>query len=243
MPENKKYALLALALFVVPLLIYAFMRVFSYQVFKPVLRMYEVGVQGDTTYYGLPKFHFTDAEGKPFTDEEAKGNVYVFQFFSPAPDSFQRVVTNVAQGNLKDDFYENILDADFIKIVSIATEPVAPEQLRAFPEQLKVKPEKWKFVSGSKSEVWKLAKDAFRLPEFQGKDSTSSPFPMPNVVITDEAGRVLGYYDKYDNVNKGYYDASQKGINGTRTMNEDIRALLTSEYEFSRGKRIWKGKR
>lgn len=230
MKSGRFQAMIALAMFVVPLLAYVYFRTFTKQIFNPVIKPYSIATNGDTVYYKTPKFSLIDQDGKPFTDENMKGNIYLISFFPPKQDSIMRVITAVANGNLKKEFYDNASDANFIKVLSIASEPTTQAVLQENSKKLEINAQKWTFATGDKATVWKIAKEAYHLPEFEGKDTSAQAFAVPNVVLIDKEGYVRGFWDKYDKKIRACYDATQLGINGTRTLNEDLRALLMTEY-------------
>lgn len=234
MKNGKIQVFIALSMFVVPLLAYVYFRTFTKQVYTPVLKMYEVSAAGDTNYYKLPNFTLTDQDGNRFTQENMKGNIYLVSFFPPIQDSILRVITAVANGNIKKEFYDNADKADFIKVLSISNSPTTQALLQSYPTKLKVDSKKWTFATGDKATVWNLAKNSFHLPEFEGKDTTAQAFAVPNVVLVDKNGFVRGYWDKYDKRNRGCYEATQLGINGMKTLSEDLLALLISEYKVQK---------
>lgn len=231
MKSGRFQAMIALSMFVVPLLVYVYFRTFTTQIFTPVVKAYSIEENGDTAYYKTPEFSFIDQDGKTFTQENMKGNIYLITFFPPKQDSIMRVVTAVANGNIKQEFYDNVAKADFIKVLSISTEPTTQVILKENIKKLGVNTNKWTFATGDKASVWKLAKEAYHLPEFEGKDTSVQAFAVPNVVLIDKEGYVRGFWDKYDKKMRACYDATQLGINGTRTLNEDLRALLMTEYK------------
>ncbi len=215
-----------------PLALYFFARGCTTQVFKPVHKAFVLSSTGDTTYLKMPEtFALYDAKGGIITADSLKGKICLFIFFPPKADSTTMVVSNVALGNLKETVYEITQDVPNFRMIAVATSPVEASVLANYQKKWAVPVEKWAFTSASKTDVWNLGKTAFQLPEFVGQDSTSSGFPCPNMVFIDKRGYVRGFFDKYNNGYKNYYQATQLGINGTRTLIEDFRALLMQEKE------------
>ncbi len=233
MPRHRINAIIALMVIVTPVVAFLLLRLGGSPKFKSVLKVYDISSSGDTIIRRLPdSLRFTDAFGKPFTREDMKETIWLIHFFNPeTQDSLTRLKDMVAFGNLEKEFYHNTYDAPFIRMLAVSTVPVSPESLHNFYQKnSEIKPQKWVLVSGDKETVWRVGKTQFKLPDFNDKDTTAKGFAVTQAVLVDKDGEVRGYYDKYDHTNKGYYDATELGIGGMRTLVEDIRALVTTEY-------------
>jgi protein SCO1/2 len=232
MKPNQRQAILAILVLLLPLLVYTFFRNFSRQIFKPVAYAYDLAANGDTIYYTVPNFTLMDEKGQPFTQENLQGGLHLITFFTPNPqDSLTAIIQKVAAGNIQYDFYDNAEKLPFVKVLFISTTPLSPAALKSLRATQTVEPERWIFASGSRETVWKLAKESFHLPEFEGKDTTAAPFAVAHAVLVDKKGRVRGFWDKYDKVLKNNYETTQAGIRGTTTLKEDLRAILMTEYK------------
>jgi len=224
MQKNKIQALTLLAILLVPLLLYTFMRGCSRPVFKAVPKVCDTTWQENkkdfsVKCYELPDFSLQDQEGNRFTKEYTKDNVYVISFFATQlTDSIMRIQRNVMHGNIKEDYYDNAEKIDYVKVLSISTTQDSPEALREYRKLLDVKSPKWTFLTGSKTEVWKIA-NALNIPEFKGKDTTAAVFAVPTIAFVDKKGQV-----------RSYYTATQLGKEGLYTLKEDLRALIMQEY-------------
>ena len=232
MPKHRINAIIAMLVIFIPLFAFLLLKMGGNPKFTPVLKMYDIAQSGDTLYRTLPDtLTLYDVNQTPITRENLKGTVWLIHFINPeSTDSVIKLNDRVACGNIQNQFYDNVYDADFIKILTITTSPVSKETLQSFYRNMKVKPEKWVIATASKTEVWKLAKTHFKLPEFNGQDTTAAPFAVAHAVMLDKEGYVRGFYDKYDNANYGTYDVTELGVRGMRTIVEDIRALVTTEY-------------
>lgn len=231
MNNGRIKALVLTLIIVLPLASYFFAKGCTTQVFKPVLKAFILNEKGDTSYLKAPdSFTLNDANGKQITADSLKGKIYIMLFFPPKADSATMAVSNVAFGNIQQDIYEIARDVPDFRIIAVATSPTDAQTLGNYQKKWAVPVEKWAFTSASKEDVWKLGKIAFQLPEFTGQDTSAYGFPCQNMVFVDKKGFVRGYYDKYTQTQKNYYQATQLGINGTRTLIEDFRALLMQEY-------------
>ncbi len=233
MPKHRINAIIALMIIIMPLAAFFLLKLGGNPKFKPVLKVYDISEKGDTLLRRLPdSLLFYDVHGSTFTRSDMQGKVWLIHFITPeSADSVIRLKDKVACGNIENEFYDNVFDADYIKILTVTTSPVSNETLQAFYRKMNVKPEKWVIVTGSKSEIWKLGKTHLKLPEFNGLDTTTtSPFAVTHAVMVDKEGYIRGFYDKYDNANYGFYDVTELGVRGMRTIVEDIRALVTMEY-------------
>lgn len=224
-------AIILSLLIALPLALYFFARGCTTQVFKPVHKAFVLDNQGDTTYLQMPSnFTLHDAKGGQITADSLKGKIFLMIFFPPKADSATMATSEVAFGNIKQDVYEIARDVPDFRIIAVATSPTDSSLLASYQKKWEVPIEEWAFTTASKTDVITLGQTAFHLPEFVGQDTASFGFPCSSIVFVDKKGFVRGYYDKYDNNYKNYYQATQLGINGTRTLIEDFRALLMQEY-------------
>lgn len=224
-------AIILSLLIVLPLALYFFAKGCTTQVFKPVHKAFILDAAGDTTYLQSPSnFTLYDAKGGQITADSLKGKLFLMIFFPPKADSATMSMSQVAFGNLKQDIYEIARDVPGFRIIAVATSSTDTSLLASYQKKWDVPIEKWAFTTASKADVIKLGQTAFQLPEFVGQDTASFGFPCQNMVFVDKKGFVRGYYDKYTQTYKNYYQATQLGVNGTRTLTEDFRALLMQEY-------------
>lgn len=232
MPKHRINAIIALMIIIMPLAAFLLLKAGGNPKFKPVLKVFDVSGSGDTILRRLPdSLLFYDVHNTPFTRSSMQDKVWLIHFITPeSVDSVIKLKNSVACGNIENEFYHNVFDAEYIKILAVTTSPVSSETLQEFYRKMKVRPEKWVAVTGSRAEIWKLGKTHLKLPDFNGQDTTAAPFAVTHAVMVDKQGFVRGFYDKYDNANYGFYDVTELGVRGMRTIVEDIRALVTSEY-------------
>ena len=208
-----------IGIIVVPLLIYTFLKVFTKPVFRHVNYLKVKTEMGDSAKAEMPDFLLYDQDGKPFGKSQMKDKLYVVYFFSSQGDT---VVTKVANGYLKEDVYENSERADFIRILAISTtsQKDAGAYIQKTINKLEVKSPKWTWLTGSNKEIWNIAKNGLGVPEFQGTDSTVVPFTAQTVCLIDNKGFL-----------RGRYEITNPGIGGGRTLQEDIRTILSTEFD------------
>lgn len=218
--KGKVRSLILMSLIVVPLLLYAFLKSCTTQVFKPVPKMYTLQGDKDTLFHQMPAFSGINASGKVVTQADFKDKVTIVYFFSPADDSLNKVLYTVLIGNLKNDFWELAKDVSYVRVLGVCTGDISQEKLAEYQKDIGISGDMWQCISADKANVWALAKKGFHLPELNGLDSLQQPFTAPTIAFVDKSGFV-----------RGYYEATQLGIGGLRTLGEDLRALLMQEYK------------
>lgn len=202
----------ALVLIVPPVLFIAF-RYVSTQVFTEFPYQYRIA-ENDTIYYEMSPFTFTDVKGDSVSEEILEDKIAVISFFSQGDTR----KTKVLNGNLRR-VYKNIIDADFIKMVSIQ---YGLDSMQTYVDSMDVNADKWHFLAGDKQGVSVLAKD-MGMEEFALLNTPNQSFTAQKVALIDREGKVRNYYYGTD-------------LGAIKTLNEDIRALILMEYPEELGK-------
>ncbi|MEM6765000.1 MAG: hypothetical protein AAF824_10010 [Bacteroidota bacterium] len=213
---NRKYPwttiITALVLIVPPALFVSF-RYISTQVFTDFPYQYSVS-GSDTTYYQVPPFTFIDVEGDSVSDDILQNKIAVVSFFSTG----DKLKTKVLNGNLRR-VYKNVIDADFITMLSIH---YGPDSIQTYVDSMDVEKGKWDFLVGEKQAVTALALD-MGFKEFTQLNTSKRPFTAQQVALIDKEGKVRNYYTATD-------------LGEMKTLNEDIRALILLAYPEEIGK-------
>jgi protein SCO1/2 len=77
-----------------------------------------VNEKGDTLYYQITPFQFTDQEGQPFSSEQAKGKILVVNyFFASCKDVCPRMNALIAE------IYPTFKDVESVQFASITVDP------------------------------------------------------------------------------------------------------------------------
>jgi hypothetical protein len=145
------------------------------------------GVKTDTSYYHLPAFSFTTAEGRLFSGSDLKENLYVAAFVEP--DSISKLFTFLLQ-DLKFNFgkWGKVRFVLFEKGDSLGHAPAAKTELvNAFPKNVA----QMAYLTPVAFDT--LCNKHFFIPTPGLKQQPW--FNRSDFVLIDREGRIRGYYD------------------------------------------------
>jgi protein SCO1/2 len=140
----------------------------------------------------LGDFHFIDEHGRTVTQEALQGKVWILNiFFTSCEMSCPSLIAAMAQLQRELRWSDGVL-------VSLSVDPDTdtPELLRAFASQCRADPERWRFLTGAKEEIFAFVHKAFAAP------LSENPEERPGYRIThsnrfllvDRQGKVYGSY-------------------------------------------------
>jgi protein SCO1/2 len=135
----------------------------------------------------VPAFELTAETGKSFSRKELDGRVWVADFVyttcsGPCPlmsAKMQRLQASVP----------NVLLVSF----SVDPERDTPDALAAYARRYHADPTRWFFLTGPRTTLQTLSKDAFKLSDITPDLTHSTRF-----VLIDRQGRIRGYYGTSD---------------------------------------------
>lgn len=153
----------------------------------------------------LPEFKLTDQDGNTFGSDQLKGQVWVANFIFTTCKSTCPEQTANMQGfqDLLVQQEANNPSLDGIKLVSFTVDPSTDtaEQLKKYASSNKANPNHWKFLTGSRDELWNLCEKGFKLPVAEDKDNIENPIAHdPRFVIVDRQMRIRGYFNVADSL-------------------------------------------
>jgi protein SCO1 len=143
----------------------------------------------------IAPFSFVNQYGETITEQDVAGKVYVADFFfTTCPgickDMSQNLITVQQELNEKD---------FLILSHTVWPEVDSVEVMLAYAEKHKARRGKWHFLTGSKTELYEMArKSYFTLkPAEVGEpgDGDSDFIHTSNFVLVDRKGQIRGYYD------------------------------------------------
>jgi cytochrome oxidase Cu insertion factor (SCO1/SenC/PrrC family) len=84
-----------------------------------------------------------------------------------------------------------------VHLVSFTVDPEkdTPEILRSYAEKLSAQPTRWDFLTGSKSAIYDLSKNGFKLAAADGSEDAGVPVHSTRFVLVDRHGEIRGYYE------------------------------------------------
>jgi cytochrome oxidase Cu insertion factor (SCO1/SenC/PrrC family) len=158
------------------------------------LRYLEVSAlrQRPVSSYGLvPPFQLINQNGQPFGSAQLAGKIWIADFIftscrGPCPLISSRM------GEL-----QKPLENTDVHLISFTVDPETdtPEVLRGYAEKLQADTNRWDFLTGPKSAIYKLSHDGFKLAVSDGSDAEGIPVHSTRMVLVDRRGQIRGYYD------------------------------------------------
>ena len=194
-----KYKLLAIVLMALSVIIISII----YSVLKPVeiLPVYQPSavsaalvsqeIRHQKKYHTISNFSLTNQNGQTVTQDTYEGKIYVADFFFTTCQTICPIMTsNMVE--LQDKLANN-------PNVLLLSHTVMPEidtvaQLKKYALQKKVNAAQWNLVTGSKQEIYDLARKQYLV----AKENPDDPLGLvhtENFVLIDTQKRIRGFYD------------------------------------------------
>lgn len=174
----------------------------------------DIEKQSVTKNHRISDFELFDQDGKPFSSKGLDGKFYVTDFFfttcpTICPDMSSQLER--VQENYKE-------RKDFL----ILSHTVQPEVdsfpvLREYAKRYHADPERWVFLTGDKSMIYKLARKSYFAAVSDGDGGIGDFIHTENFVLVDKEKRIRGFYD----------GTSEESVD---QLIEDI-SILIQEYE------------
>ena len=146
-------------------------------------------------------FSFTNQDGRTITQKEIENKVFVAEYFFSTCKSICPIMNQQMQ-RIQNKYNGN---SNF-KILSFTVDPAVdnPTQLKSYAVSHGYKAGQWHFLTGSKSELYALArKSFFVLKPVEANnigDAGSDFIHTNNFVLVDKKKRIRGYYDGTNSV-------------------------------------------
>lgn len=142
----------------------------------------------------VSSFELIDQNGTIITNDSLKGKWYVADFFfSKCPNECLTMAKNLQLVQEKFEKNENFV------ILSFTTDPANDtiSALKQYADNLGAIDGKWYFLRGEQTEIFKLAKEGFKLPA-DIKDNDNDIIHSPYFAVVDSEGQIRGYFDGTD---------------------------------------------
>jgi protein SCO1/2/putative membrane protein len=193
---------------------------------RPARAAQALGVSGPT----LGSFELVERSGRTVTADDLKDRVAIASFiFTRCPLSCPRI-TSVMQG------LQKRLDGTDVLLVSFSVDPEhdTPEVLRQYADRYGAAPDRWWFLTGPKSIIYRLIRERFKLGVMEsaappGSD-TESIVHSDRLALIDH-GRIAGLFDSSDPealdvlVSQGRRRALPSWVAGLPTLNATLNGL------------------
>lgn len=170
-----------------------------------------------------PSFSLTDQSGRSFGSDDLQGAIWLANFIftrCEATCPMQTAQLAALHANTADD--EALNDVQFVSF-SVDPEYDTPPVLKAYSEKYGADPDRWRFVTGAREEIWQLSTQGFKLATGEAPADAASPlFHATQVALVDGQGRIRGYYDGLT-------------AEGIEHLNRDMLALITQAVTTDAG--------
>ena len=167
-----------------------------------------------TTSYGkISDFNLTAVTGGKQIEmarKDLSGRIWIADFiFTSCMGSCPTLSANMA--TLQAELPKQIGLLSF----SVDPENDTPEALKEYSQRYKAEQDRWFFLTGKKSDVYKVIQDGFKLPAGEDESIPMAQrfFHSNKMVLLDSTGEI-----------RGYYDGDEKA--GIEKLKKDARLLL-----------------
>ncbi|MFA9206530.1 MAG: SCO family protein [Burkholderiaceae bacterium] len=153
-------------------------------------------VKEDTGYakiHSIPAFSFKDQEGADITEADVKGKIYVANFFyTKCRGICPKMTSNMF---LLQEAFKN--DSTIVLLShSVTPELDSVAVLKKYAILNKVDSKKWHLLTGSKNEIYNLAKQQYFAGDSVGFYQTGNEFlHTENFILVDQKRRIRGVYN------------------------------------------------
>ena len=140
----------------------------------------------------VPTFHLTAQDRRSFTKDELLGKVNIIDFIfttCAGPCPLMSAQMQSIQSKVENEHG--------IALVSFTVDPEAdtPEVLTEYAKRFGAMPERWTFLTGSKTDIYTLTRYGFKL----AIDADSNAIAhSTKFVLVDKEANIRGYYDSED---------------------------------------------
>ena len=143
------------------------------------------------SYGTVPNFQLTNQNNQPFGSTQLVGKIWIADFiFTSCPGPCPMVSSRMSE-------LQRPLEKTDVHLVSFSVDPEkdTPEVLRGYADKLKAQPARWDFLTGSKSTIYDLSKNGFKLAVSDGNEEAGVPVHSTRMVLVDRHGEIRGYYE------------------------------------------------
>lgn len=154
----------------------------------------------DTLYHFIPPFEFTNQYNEKVTEQTVKGKIYVTEFFFTTCQSICPIMNNYLE-KVYQTYHD---DPDFL-ILSHTVDPETDSvpALLDYARQHGVKDRKWLFLTGSKQDLYQVARKGYLLNAEAGDGGPDDFIHTQNFALIDKDRHIRGFYDGTDSVEIG----------------------------------------
>lgn len=162
----------------------------------PYLGQHEVNAPGDTSYFQVPAWSFTDQDGNTVSSETTKDRILVVDFFFTSCGTIcPKMTTRMAglQVNLPlhDEAYKDVLFLSY----TVDPEHDTPEVLKEYAREHNADTARWKFLTGDAASIYRLGNTGYLVSAMEDTLDAERFVHSPNFVLVDKQRHIRGMYD------------------------------------------------
>jgi protein SCO1/2 len=182
-------------LIIIPVLVFAVTDWLQNKYEKLPVYNFSVPGQKEKVKHVVQPFSLHNQSGNSFSDKNIDNKIYVADFFFTSCTSICPIMT----GNLKlvQDAFKNDTT---IALVSFSVDPETDtaQRLKWYADVFKIDTLKWNLLTGSKREIYRLARESFYVSATDGDGGPNDFIHSDNLVLVDKQKQIRGYYTGTD---------------------------------------------
>ena len=164
-------------------------------IYQPEMVNFELvdsSLQHIKKYHRVADFSLINQNGETITQKNYEGKIYIADFFFTTCPTICPIMTKnmVTIQNL-------ILNDDDVLLLSHSVTPEIDSvpQLKKYALEKGVVDKKWNLVTGSKKQIYELARKSYFVVKTQGDGGPYDMIHTENFVLIDKKGQLRGFYD------------------------------------------------
>lgn len=155
-------------------------------------KLVDDSVQLNNEDHRVFEFELLNQDGDTITLKDVDGKIYVTDFFFTTCANICPKMTTQMKG--LHDFYFDDEDVMFVSH-TVYPEMDSVEVLKAYAEKYEIDSEKWVLLTGSKKEIYSLARKSYFAVLTEGDGGERDFVHTENFMLMDKQQRIRGYYD------------------------------------------------
>jgi protein SCO1 len=159
----------------------------------PYLGIDSIQINGDTVWHKVGNFKFINQKGDTITQKNLNQTIYVADFFFvQCPGICKDMATQLRR------VYKAYENNPHVKIISHTVNPEhdSVSVLMEYAQQQGIQDaQKWMLVTGSKKEIYQMARDQYYSTATQGDGGPDDFVHTERFVLVDTEKRIRGFYD------------------------------------------------
>jgi protein SCO1/2 len=156
------------------------------------VELVDTTVQYVKKYHTIPDFSLTNQNGKTITQKDYQDKIYIADFFfTTCPSICPKMTANMS------DLQHKIVKYGDVMLLSHTVTPEidSVSVLKAYALKHQVSDEIWNLVTGSKKEIYELARKSYLAAKSDGDGGKYDMIHTENFVLIDKQKRIRGFYD------------------------------------------------